>query len=240
MRPSIVLLCNRTENAGQPWAECGDFEVVSVDVQPARNIMANHRHIRADVRTLSPGEVSHVAGVIAFPPCTHLASVGAGHWDAKGDEALLEALAIVDACCRLITAWRPRFWLMENPHGRISRYMGPAARTVQPWEWAGYAVGNAEAGAWTKQTCLWGNFSLPEKQPVDPVGSLTDMVRDADARSVTPAGLARAIFRGNYWQAMRRMVRCEACHCDMSMRSGQRFCSTACRVWHWRESQCAK
>jgi len=53
-----------------------------------------------DVRTYVPPD--NVYGILAAPPCTHLSSSGARWFKGKGNEALLEALSIVDACLRII------------------------------------------------------------------------------------------------------------------------------------------
>ena len=45
--------------------------------------------------------------MLAAPPCTHLSISGARWWKSKGEGLLLEALAVADACLRIIEAVKP-------------------------------------------------------------------------------------------------------------------------------------
>ena len=112
-----------------------------------------------DVRTYIPPE--NVYGILAAPPCTHLAVSGARWWKDKGEQALLEALAIMDACLRIVLISKPQFWALENPVGRLKHYLGKPRFVFNPFEFG---------DPWTKKTCLWGEFNIPIKNPVEPVG----------------------------------------------------------------------
>ena len=72
-----------------------------------------------DVRLYMPPP--DVYGIIANPVCTDLAGCNALRWKERGDKALLEALAGVDACMRIILISNPVFWVLENPVGRPER-----------------------------------------------------------------------------------------------------------------------
>jgi len=70
-------------------------------------------------------------------------------------------------------------------------------------EFGGWCDNPAE-DAYTKRTCLWGDFQEPEKKPVDPVdGSKMHRLyggkseRTKEMRSMTPRGFARAFFAAN-------------------------------------------
>lgn len=64
-------------------------------------------------------------------------------------------------------------------------------------------------GAYTKRTCLWGDFRIPEKRRIEPVkvckqGSWLQRLggksaKTKRARSDTPAGFAKAFFEANCW-----------------------------------------
>ncbi|WP_309399968.1 hypothetical protein [Cerasicoccus maritimus] len=163
-----------------------------------------------DVRLL-PKQYADVVGILAFPPCTHLAGSGARWWKQKGDAALLEALSCVDAVFRLVQIYRPHFWLIENPVGRLTRFIGKPAHMFHPHEYAGY-LENPSVEAYSKKTCLWGHFRMPEKKPVPPLhGSMMAKLRDPETgkfysftsrecknwRSRTPLGFARAFVEVN-------------------------------------------
>ena len=105
----ILDLCGGTGAWSRPYKEA------SYDV---RNITLPDY----DVRLYIPPE--NVYGILAAPPCTDLAGSGARWWESKGKEKLLKALATVDACLRIIIISSPVFWALENPVGRLSKYLG--------------------------------------------------------------------------------------------------------------------
>jgi len=147
-----------------------------------------------DVRMLGiDGIPSSVTGVLAAPPCTHLASSGARWWSDKGPEALLESMSVVDACIRIVQVVKPRWWALENPVGRLSRYLGEPRYRFDPCD---------HGDPYTKKTCLWGDFTIPSKSPVEPTeGSKMHLLPpSADRwrlRSETPQGFAKAFFEAN-------------------------------------------
>lgn len=181
----ILSLCDYSGEWPRPYREAG-YTVRQVDIKHG-----------ADVRLLEyPGEVY---GILAAPPCTHLAGSGARWWAEKGEEALLEALAIADACLRLAAVCKPKFWALENPVGRLSRYYGPPVFTFDPCDFG---------DPYTKRTCLWGNFVPPlpvflgESMAVKPLeGSkmhkLPPSPKRSTLRSITPGGFAGAFFMCN-------------------------------------------
>lgn len=204
----IVSLYDYTRTMLIPWAKAG-YQCVAVDIAHDGDYVDEHgiQVVKADVRLLScPG--SGIQGVFAFPPCTHLASSGARWWKDKGEEALLEALSTVDAVFRFITLAKPRWWMIENPVGRLSTYLGKPSFTFHPYEYGGYSTSDVK-DAYTKRTCLWtgGCWKNPVKNPVTPwLGSshlsgtmraATDLPYSAGLmriRSVTPSGFANAVF----------------------------------------------
>lgn len=132
-------------------------------------------------------------GVLAAPPCTEFASSGARWWAAKGENALLSALALVDAALRIVLVHKPTWWALENPVGRLRRWLGPPTFVFDPCDFG---------DPYTKRTLLWGSFNPPERCPVPPTeGSrmhrLPASSRRAVLRSTTPKGFARAFFKAN-------------------------------------------
>ncbi|MBD3638804.1 MAG: hypothetical protein HUJ25_15735 [Crocinitomicaceae bacterium] len=141
-----------------------------------------------------------IYGFLAFPPCTHLAGSGARWWKKKGKAALKEAMALVDACMRVVALYRPTFWMLENPVGRLKKFLGKPHFTFQPHEFGGYRRSNADA--YTKRTCLWGDFEIPPKKNIKP--EVKDWVLKfspgedrAKLRSRTPLGFATAFAKYN-------------------------------------------
>jgi len=177
---SILSLCDFTGEWSRPYREAG-YDVRQVDIR------------RGDDVRLFEALPYPVRGVLAAPPCTHLASSGARWWEGKGEQALLDAMAVVDACLRIITVHRPLWWVLENPVGRLTRFLGDPRMAFDPADYG---------DPYTKRTLLWGDFKCPAKRPVEAVdGSrmhrLPPSPERAALRSVTPAGFARAFFEAN-------------------------------------------
>lgn len=109
MRGRVILsLCDLTGNWSEPYRLAG-CDVRCVDLATGQ-----------DVRLLEyPGTVH---GILAAPPCTMFASSGA-RW-VRTREQMLEALSVVDACLRLVAVCNPAWWVLENPVGKLRRYLG--------------------------------------------------------------------------------------------------------------------
>ena len=184
MGPLILSLCDYSGSWSRPYADAG-YEVRRVDLKHGQ-----------DVRLIEHiGEPVH--GILAAPPCDHFALSGARWWEGKGEQAILDGLAIVDACLRAVAIYRPTWWVLENPVGRLRRWLGPPAWSFDPCDFG---------DPYTKRTHLWGHFTPPvplmsvqARRAVAPsLGSkMHTAVRDKARRSVTPAGFAQAFFEAN-------------------------------------------
>lgn len=180
MKDRIILdLCGGTGAWSKPYSEAGyDVRLVT---------LPEH-----DVRVYIPPR--SVYGVLAAPPCTHLSLSGARWWHKKGVVALREALYIVDSCYRIIAASGPTFWVLENPVGRLVHHLGKPKMYFHPWEYG---------DPYTKKTCLWGRFNIPERHPVEPIRpsclyqNTAPGPKRGKLRSITPPGFARAFFESN-------------------------------------------
>ena len=180
MSKVIYDLCAGTGAWSQPYKDAG-YDVRRVEWRNG-----------GDVRLLAiPKEDVH--GVLAAPPCTHFAVSGARWWEAKGEDALLEGLAVVDACLRFIVAVSPKWWCLENPVGRLNTYLGKPVMYFNPCDYG---------DPYTKKTALWGHFTPPMKKPVAPTeGSKMHLIPPGPDRSMlrsqTPPGFAQAFFEAN-------------------------------------------
>lgn len=177
---TILSLCDHTGNWSKPYRERG-YDVVQVDMK------AGH-----DVR-LFEALPYPVRGILAAPPCTHLASSGARWWAGKGPDALIESMAVVDACMRIILLHRPQWWALENPIGRLRTYLGEPRLMFDPADYG---------DPYTKRTCIWGDFTAPLMAKVEATeGSkmwkLPPSPVRADLRSATPMGFAYAFADAN-------------------------------------------
>lgn len=189
---TILSLCDYTGNWAAPYREAG-YSVRLVD--------AKHGD---DVRSL-PYIEGGVHGILAAPPCTEFSGSGAQYWPEKdADGRTLAALSIVHACLALVAIYRPAWWALENPVGRLNRWIGPPTFTFDPCDFG---------DAYTKRTHLWGRFVAPlplfigGHQSVEPervcsqgswlmkLGGKSE--RTKELRSATPMGFARAFFAAN-------------------------------------------
>lgn len=98
-------------------------------------------------------------------------------------------------------ACRPKWWALENPVGKLVRYLGRPRMYFQPCDFG---------DPYTKRTCLWGNFVPPlpliigETLAVPPTEGSKMWAKyggkgmtTKNARSATPKGFAQAFFVAN-------------------------------------------
>lgn len=171
----ILDLCGGTGAWSRPYREAG--YKVEVITWPQ------------DVRLYQPP--LRVYGVLAAPPCTVFANSGA-RWP-RTEEQMREGLSVVDACLRIVWATQPVWWALENPVGKLKRWLGPPAMYFDPCDYG---------DPYRKKTGLWGIFDAPKKSPVVPVEKspihwMSPGPERATKRAVTPPGFARAFFEAN-------------------------------------------
>lgn len=179
MKKIILDLCGGTGAWSKPYRDNGyDVRVITLPED--------------DVRSYKIPD-DDIYGILAAPPCTHLAVSGARWWKQKGKAALEEALSIVNACVRIVRIGRPMFWCLENPVGRLPRYLGKPVMYFNPCDYG---------DPYTKKTCLWGKFNIPRKNPIKPVGKnpihyCPPGPKRQEYRSITPAGFTQAFYKAN-------------------------------------------
>jgi hypothetical protein len=170
----ILDLCGGTGAWSQPYREAG-YCVDVVDLP-------------RDVRLLQRiGAKVH--GILAAPPCT-VFSYARNRYEPTLEE-YRDALSVVDACLRIITVQRPAWWALENPRNKLRRYLGPARLEFYQWEYG-------DPGH--KPTCIWGDFTVPMKQPkprTNPSTFRTSKENASPGDAKTPAGFARAFYAVN-------------------------------------------
>jgi site-specific DNA-cytosine methylase len=101
--------------------------------------------------------------IIAFPPCTHLASSGAAWFEAKRADGRQQAainffMLFANHPCNRIA--------IENPVGIMSTQFRKPDQIIQPWQFG---------DAYSKRTCLWlkGLPELRHTEIVDPGEMIT-------------------------------------------------------------------
>lgn len=181
MTRTILSLCDYSGVWSQPYADAG-CDVIKVDIAAGGG----------DVRLLRVSDLPQIHGILAAPPCTVFAASG-NRWK-RTDDDMREGLSVVDACLRLVVACRPKWWVLENPIGKLVHYLGKPSMYFNPCDYG---------DPYTKRTALWGRFNdALTPTPVDPTeGSkfhrLPPSADRARLRSTTPSGFARAFAEAN-------------------------------------------
>lgn len=133
----ILDLCGGTGSWSKPYREAGyDVRVITLP--------------EYDVLTYIPPD--KVYGILSAPPCTEFSLLNCIDEPRKRD--FDEGLKVVKACLRIVEKCKPVFNALENPIGYLKNYLGNPQFAFQPWEFG---------DAWTKRTCIWGNFNKPMK-----------------------------------------------------------------------------
>jgi len=199
MKKIILDLCGGTGSWSKYYKlNSNIYDVRLIDPQEWMGGYGNS----GDVRLFEYSNIN-IHGILSAPPCTEFASSGARWWKDKGEKPLLEGLSVVDACLRIIFVHKPKFWALENPVGRLRKFLGDPTLIFNPCDYG---------DPYTKKTLLWGNFNIPEKTPVEPefvtyangkrgskfwakLGGKSD--RTKRLRSATPDGFAKAFYDSN-------------------------------------------
>ena len=208
----ILDLCGGTGSWSRPYKEAGyDVKVLTLlrhDIGLAK-ILYNG-YLSLDINEspyVDEIKVKDIYGILAAPPCTMFSIV---RTTPKIPRSFEQGMKTVQDCLKII--WgvqfdhKLAFWALENPFGYLRRFLGKPAYQFDPTEFG---------GGHNKKTDLWGQFNEPKKtQEKQKTFSLAmkhessmkipddyvrdpNMRKDAIARSITPAGFAKAFFEAN-------------------------------------------
>lgn len=220
----ILSLCDYSGRWSQPYRDAG-YNVIQIDLKRGNDVRLMEK---LEYRVTDPGDTglkendllteaeykqvkckakrdATIHGILAAPPCTEFSAAGARWWKDKDPALLTEALSLVDACLRAVMIYQPEWWVMENPVGRVQRWIGKKVYTFQPHEFAGWLPEEEQYDEqYTKETWLWGQFEEPKTKELPPVqgskmwakyGGKSE--RTKELRSLTPRGFALAFFNAN-------------------------------------------
>lgn len=241
-RPVIISLFEYTGTMLRPWADAGytcfayDIQHVEPRFEPSSTASTGgiwYMHFDADdldqwADLCTAHGQSDVRMIFSFPPCTDLAGSGAAHWARKraANPAFQEQAAARAMHSKSLAGYLGAPYMIENPVGAMSRFLGKAQHSFHPYQYGGYIdPADAEHPLWPeyitardayrKKTMLWtGNgFVMPVPDPVKPVeldgqgGSNSHnklggkSMKTKNIRSATPRGFARAVFEANHTMA---------------------------------------
>lgn len=185
----ILDLCGGTGSWSRPYT---GYDVLVIDP------IANGQTVRQFLHSVDELDVH---GILAAPPCTEFAVSGARWWASKPPHKLTEAIQVVRDCLEAVERYQPLWWCLENPVGRLASCvpeLGKWKHTFQPTDYG---------DPYSKRTCLWGEFTMPPKTPVerDPDPKIGQAVWYASPgperqklRSTTPPGFANAFRKANH------------------------------------------
>lgn len=180
----ILVACEESGAVSSRLIAAG-HNVTSCDLQSSSHIdgAVRSRHIQGDVLPLLTEQWDLV---IAFPPCTNLASSGARWFKEKRENGTQQAS--IEFFMKFTVLTCP--YAIENPIGIMSTQYKKPTQIVHPWQY-----GHGE----TKATCLWLH-NLPLLTPTHIVNGreqriwkLSPSANRAKIRSKTYGGIADAM-----------------------------------------------
>jgi len=126
----------------------------------------------------------------ASPPCTRFSIANHRHWNnQEPNPDTIRDIDLIHHTLKIIFRLHPKFWILENPKGRLRWILGNPPNTVYYGSY-GHPV--------LKPTDLWGfypkiNF---KKKPNKKLGKWSyDIQRDAKNKGVIPAELCNQIIK---------------------------------------------
>ena len=148
-----IDLCSGLGGFSQAFVDAG-WEVVRIDNDPQ---FAEVPHtLIADILTMDWTELAtrQPFVVLASPPCERF-SIAMPYWPKPG---IGKALTIVGACLEAIIALKPKYWLLENPKGRLRWFLGAPPHSVKLSDYGHTRpIQGGKFRRPLKPTDLWGN-----------------------------------------------------------------------------------
>ena len=178
-----IDLCCGLGGFSQAFSDDPTWEVIRIDISDklGANIVADVRHLPL-IEGLRPDVL------LMSPPCTHF-SLARNRWPTKG---IKDAMEIVGACLEAVATLKPRYWMLENPRGRLRWFIGKPYATISLGDYGSKIM---------KPTDLWGNVPLPIRASSGVRGIDANRKnlqrnlwpRDSSKRAELPRGLSIAI-----------------------------------------------
>ena len=184
-----IDLFSGLEGISQAFKRAPDWEVVSIDID--RKFKPT---IIADARFLPLQKDLQPDVFLAGPPCERF-SIACHTWPKMG---IARAMELIGATFEAVAWLKPKYWLIENPMGRLRWFLGTPAQTIRL---ADYGT------SYQKKTDLWGNILLPmlvesrphttylrpgSKSTTSPLAWMKG--HNASQRAKMPEGLSMAIL----------------------------------------------
>jgi site-specific DNA-cytosine methylase len=119
---TLIDLCSGLGGFSKAFTQSSDWQVVTVDIEKKfkPTLVADVRKILESPENFSSFWTLKPDLILASPPCTHF-SLANPIFPRVG---IYESLSIVGACLEIIANMKPRFYILENPKGRLRWYIG--------------------------------------------------------------------------------------------------------------------
>ena len=174
----ILDLCGGTGAWSKPYANAG-YDV--------RNITLPDY----DIMEYTPPTT--VYGILAACPCEIIGNASAHLWGKRDSDLIALHCAFVTRTLLIVIRTKPKFWVIENPPGKMKLLLGQYQYKLQPYEFG---------DDYSKLTYLWGNFVPPMKKYTDSHSKQTNYIEGINVnrevlRAITPFGFAKAFFEAN-------------------------------------------
>lgn len=143
----VIDLCSGLGGFSSAFKDDSNYKVIRVDIEKKfkPDICKDVRELLndKDFMKLKPFLIT------ASPPCTYF-SLANPTFPRPG---IMEALSIVGACLEIISRLKPKYYILENPKGRLRWYIG-TPQIQNNLSYYGYKT--------IKPTDFWTNINLPQ------------------------------------------------------------------------------
>jgi hypothetical protein len=133
-------------------------------------------------------------GILCATPCECWGMMGNCQWQRRTKEFIVLHTEILIKNLRIIYESNPSFWCIENPPGKLSRFLGKPHFAFDPYEFG---------APYHKRTFLWGKFNRPKELIFNNHPSIHKYIQNvtgknrSEIRAITPIGFAQAFFEAN-------------------------------------------
>lgn len=187
-------LCSGFGGFSEPFVDAG-WTVFRIDNDERfKDVLFTYLADVRDTEKIKKIVGSHkVTLILASPPCERF-SIAQRLFPKKG---IKKAFEVVGACYEIIAELRPKYWVVENPKGRLRWFLGKPNSTISLSNYG---------SKYRKLTDLWHNFPLPmveaEKSYTPSLTSKQNQgkgstgllrLRDPAKRAMLPYGLGETI-----------------------------------------------
>ncbi len=191
---TILSLFDHSGQWSAPFEAAG-YEVIRFDIQNNPPLDVSDLCVEYFQETLG---IEWVDGILGAPPCTDFVNSGAWRWAFKDANGQTEfSIELVRQLLRCIEYWKPDWWALENPIGRLPKLVTGLGKPFRfdPCDFAGWVDASPDQwksleeirarhfseytgsdiaqikrlNAYTKRTCLWGRFNNPAPRRVEPI-----------------------------------------------------------------------